>query len=63
MADSVKLANMARLLAILHIIVGILLICFGIADRVVEHWKELGGLVYFAIWIGAWVSIMRSVTA
>ena len=37
MADSVKLANMVRLLAIVHIIVGFLLICFGIADRLVEY--------------------------
>ena len=37
MADnSAKVANMARVLAIIHIIVGFLLICLGIADRVVD---------------------------
>ena len=55
MADgAVKAANMARVLAIVHIIVGFLLFCFGIADRVVElFWTGYG---YFGIWIGIWVS-------
>ena len=45
MADSsVKVAKLARILAIAHIIVGFLPICFGIADRVVEYlwaWTSL----------------------
>ena len=55
MADnSVKAANMARILAIVHIVVGFLLICFGIADRAVEYfWTGYG---CFGIWTGIWVS-------
>ena len=55
MADnSGKVANMARILAIVHIIVGFLLICFGIADRAVEYfWTGYG---CYGIWIGVWVS-------
>ena len=56
MADSVKLANMVRLLAIVHIIVGFLLICFGIADRVVEYRDSWTGYWYYGIWMGIWVS-------
>ncbi len=57
MADnSSKAANMARVLAIVHIIVGLLLFCFGIADAAVEYfWTGYG---YFGIWIGVWVSIV-----
>ena len=52
--NSAKVANMARNLAIVHIIVGFLLICFGIADRVVEcFWTGYGG---YGIWMGIWVS-------
>ena len=57
MADSVKLANMVRVLAIVHIIVGILLIFFGIADRLFQYSKSWTGSVYFGVWIGVWVSI------
>ena len=55
MADnSAKVANMARTLAIVHIIVGFLLICFGIADRAVEYfWTGYGG---YGIWMGIWVN-------
>ena len=55
MADNAgKVANMARILAIVHIIVGFLLICFGIADRAVEYfWTGYG---CYGIWIGVWVS-------
>ena len=55
MADgAVKAANMARVLAIVHIIVGFLLFCFGIADAVVGYfWTGHG---YFGIWTGVWVS-------
>ena len=52
--NSAKVANMARNLAIVHIIVGFLLICFGIADRAVEYfWTGYGG---YGIWMGIWVS-------
>lgn len=56
MADcSVKAVKMARILAIAYIIVGFLLFCFGIADRLVETdiWTDDA---YFGIWIGIWVS-------
>ena len=59
MADSVKLADMARHLAIVHIIVGFSLICFGIADRVVEYSLSWTGIFYFGVWIGIWVSQAR----
>jgi len=52
--NSAKVAKMARILAIVHIIVGVLLICFGIADRAVEYFWT--GYVGFGIWIGLWVS-------
>ena len=56
MADnSAKAASMARILAIVHIIVGALLICFGIADLLVPGFWT--GYVGFGIWIGVWVSI------
>ena len=60
MADSVTLANMVRGLATVHIIVGILLIFFGIGDRIVEYEYVLNwtGLLYFGVWIGIWVSII-----
>ena len=46
--------TMARSLAIVHIIIGLLLVCFGIADRVVDYgWTGRYG---FGIWIGLWVS-------
>ena len=61
MADnSRKAVAMARFLAIAHIIVGSLLIIFGIADGVTSinsfiygFWT---GYVFFGVWIGAWVS-------
>lgn len=56
MADySAKAANMARILAIVHIIVGFLLFCFGIADLVVEYFYT--GYLCFGIWMGIWVSL------
>ena len=55
MADtSAKAAQMARILAIVHIIVGFLLICFGIAERLVDYFFT--GDIGFGIWIGFWVS-------
>jgi len=55
-----KVAKMARNLAIAHIIVGFLLICFGIGDRLVEFHNRCRwtGEAYFGIWIGIWVSII-----
>ena len=47
---------MARRLAIAHIIIGFLLICFGVADRIVEFRYSWTGEVCFGIWIGTWVS-------
>jgi len=56
MADTeAKAVNMARTFAIVHIIVGFLLFCFGIADFVVGYfWTGYG---CFGIWIGVWVSL------
>ena len=58
MADysvNVMAAKMARVLAFVHILVGILLIVFGIADRVVEYYYDLDCFWtsegYFGIWI------------
>ncbi|KAL9961034.1 hypothetical protein ACROYT_G029914 [Oculina patagonica] len=53
--DSSKAANMARVLSIVHIIVGFLLVCFGIADAVVAYFWT--GYVGFGIWIGVWMCI------
>jgi len=54
MADNAgTVANMARILAIVHIIVGFILFCFGIADAVMENAL---GFVGFGIWTGVWVS-------
>ena len=51
---------MARFLAIFHIVVGSLLIIFGIADSVTTindsneyFWTGYG---FFGVWIGTWVS-------
>ena len=52
--NSTKAANMARILAIAHIIVGFLLFCFGIADLAVEYFWTGSGC--YGIWIGVWVS-------
>ena len=50
--DSAKVVRIARRLAIAHIIIGIALFAFGIADRFQKTWT---GKVYFGIWIGLWV--------
>jgi len=52
---------MVRVLAILHIVVGALLIIFGVADGVTSltnshrltFWT---GFIFFGVWIGIWVS-------
>ncbi|XP_078382695.1 uncharacterized protein LOC144665333 [Oculina patagonica] len=53
--DSSKAANMARVLSIVHIIVGFLLVVFGIADAAVAYFWT--GYVGFGIWIGVWMCI------
>ena len=58
MADTAaKAAKMARILAIVHIIVGFLLFCFGIADLVVGYFSTRWACAGFGIWIGMWVSL------
>ena len=52
--NSANVAKMARILAIVHIIVGTLLICFGIADRALAPSSKRYGL--YGIWTGVWVS-------
>ena len=51
---SVMVARMARLLELAHIVVGFLLIFFGVVDRV----RQQSGVNFigFGIWIGFWVS-------
>ena len=54
-----EVAKMGRLLAVAHIIIGFLLICFGISDCIYhqENIPDGAGSYYFGIWIGAWVSV------
>ena len=51
---------MARFLAIAHIVVGFLLLIFGIADGVTSirgnNYEFWTGDIFFGVWIGAWVS-------
>ena len=49
---------MARVLAIFHIVVGALLIIFGIADGVTSFDADAfwTGQIFFGVWIGTWVS-------
>ena len=55
MADNAgRVATMAGILSIMHIIVGSLLICFGIADSAVGFYDT--GHIGYGIWIGVWVS-------
>ena len=54
---STKAANMARILAIVHIIVGFLLFCFGIGDLAVQYFYT--GYGCYGIWIGVWVSCVH----
>ena len=61
--NSTNAAKMARFLAIIQIVTGVLLIGFGIADRLVKgrgyyhyYHYDWTGYVYFGIWIGIWVS-------
>ena len=52
--NSAKAAKMARFLAITQILTGFLLLCFGIADRLVPG--GITGYGYFGVWIGIWVN-------
>lgn len=55
MADNLATAiKNARILAIVHVIVGILLVCLGIIDRLMEI--SIGGYICMGIWTGIWVS-------
>ena len=57
MADyTAQAASVGRFLAITQLIVGFVLVCFGIADYVIEYlWTGYG---CFGIWIGIWVSFV-----
>ncbi|XP_068737649.1 uncharacterized protein [Montipora capricornis] len=62
MADnSRKAVAMARFLAIVHIVVGSLLIIFGIADSVTtindRNYYFWTGYGFFGIWIGPWMCV------
>ena len=56
--NSTNAAKMARFLAIIQIVTGVLLLAFGTADRLVKgyYYYDWTGYVYFGIWIGIWVS-------
>ena len=64
MADNIAKVTKLRNLAIVHLIVGFLLFCFGIAEQVVvDYWTKVA---YFGIWNGILVSRtgrLSSVTA
>ena len=51
---------MVRFLAIAHIVIGLLLISFGIADGVTtlrgRNYVFWTGYGFFGVWIGTWVS-------
>ena len=58
MADNAATAtNSARILAIVHVIVGFLLVSFGVADCVAGTWT---GNIGMGIWTGTWVSRIGS---
>ena len=60
MAVSRTTVSMVRVLAIFHIVVGALLIIFGIADGVtsftIDSDRFWTGRIFFGVWIGTWVS-------
>ena len=58
MANNLQtVVKMARGLAIAHIVVGALLICFGIADYLTQVGVSFfAGYIFFGVWIGVWVS-------
>ncbi|XP_067047512.1 uncharacterized protein [Acropora muricata] len=62
MAVSGRTVSMVRVLAIFHIVVGALLIIFGIADSVTalsnaQGFSFLTGIIFFGVWIGTWMCI------
>ena len=61
MAVSNAVLLMVRALAIIHIVVGVLLIGFGIADGVtavlVKEYMFFAGKAFYGVWIGSWVSV------
>ena len=64
MADNSRIVvTMARCLAIGHIIIGFMLLCFGIADGATtdlyDYYEFWVGSVYFGVWIGLWVGDHR----
>ena len=55
MADySALAASVGRFLAIEHLLLGFILVCFGIADYVIPDYFT--GNLCFGIWTGVWVS-------
>ena len=61
MVVSNTVVSMVRVLAIIHIVVGALLIIFGIADGVTavrgRDGVFLAGYSFYGVWIGTWVSL------
>ena len=57
------LVSMVRFLAITHIVVGVLLFIFGIADGVTSVLgiddAFFAGYGFFGVWTGTWVSVQR----
>ena len=55
--SSATVVKIARVLAIAHIVVGVLLILFGIGDRLTAGpFFGATGYIYFGVWSGLWVS-------
>ena len=61
MAVSNAVVLRVRTLAIMHIVVGALLIIFGIADGVTavlgDDFTFMAGYGFYGVWIGTWVSV------
>ena len=61
MAVSSAVVSMVRILAIIHIVVGALLIIFGIADGITTvlgtGYMFQAGYRFYGVWIGTWVSV------
>ena len=62
MAVSNGVVSMVRALAITHIVVGALLIIFGIVDGVTavlgDEYMFIAGYGFYGVWIGTWVSVL-----
>ena len=62
MAVSSAVVSMVRILAIIHIVVGALLIIFGMADGVTTvlgtGYMFQAGNGFYGVWIGTWVSVL-----